>query len=197
MILFSLKTTELLQNMVAINFQVAPLFSMRTVSLASLQSCRSVDVEPLPLFSRSFIYVQCSSPEPYALQHDSFNDSDPLFSEMDIQNLPDLPQACVATNKANVSCSKTNKPTPSRQNSESDIFTSNNSIPNRIVFGSSTKINSTHQTPQNFKTLSQVLSDHNYSPPESDELDINKPVATSRSLKDKLRKAMQENAKVC
>ena len=130
-------------------------------------------------------------------QHDSFNESDPLFAEMDMLNLPDLPQAACGANKANVSCSKTNKPTTNLLHSESDIFNANSSISNRTVFGSSTKMNPTHQTPHNFKTLSQVLSDHNYSPPDAAELDINKPVAASRSLKDKLRKAMQENAKVC
>ena len=43
--LFSLKTMETLQNRVAIHFRAAPLFSMRTVSLASLQSCGSVDTD--------------------------------------------------------------------------------------------------------------------------------------------------------
>ena len=38
-ILFSLKTIGLLENAV----KMTPLFSMRTVALASLQSCRSVD----------------------------------------------------------------------------------------------------------------------------------------------------------
>ena len=113
-------------------------------------------------------------------------------------NLPDLPQAACVANKANVSFSKTNKPTTNRLHSESDVFTSNSSIfSNRTLFGPVTVVNPTHQTPPNFKTLSQVLSDHNYSPPDAAELDINKPVTTSRSLKDKLRKAMQENAKVC
>ena len=41
-ILFSLKTV---QNGVATNFQVTPLFSMRTELLASLQSCRSIDAD--------------------------------------------------------------------------------------------------------------------------------------------------------
>ena len=40
---FSLKTMESLQNGVATNFPVTPLFSMRTESQVSLQSCRSVD----------------------------------------------------------------------------------------------------------------------------------------------------------
>ena len=42
-ILFSLKTMELLQNEVATHFQVTSMFSIRTESLASLQSCCSVD----------------------------------------------------------------------------------------------------------------------------------------------------------
>ena len=43
-VLFSLKTLDLLQNGVATHFWVTPLSSMRTVSLASSQSCRSVDL---------------------------------------------------------------------------------------------------------------------------------------------------------
>ena len=42
-ILLRLKTMESLQNGVAIHFRVTPLFSMRTVSLASSQSCCSID----------------------------------------------------------------------------------------------------------------------------------------------------------
>ena len=42
-ILLSLKRLELLTNGIATHFRVPPLFSMRTVLLASLQSCRSVD----------------------------------------------------------------------------------------------------------------------------------------------------------
>ena len=42
-ILFSLRTIELLQIGVATHFQVTPLFSMRTELLASLQSCCNVD----------------------------------------------------------------------------------------------------------------------------------------------------------
>ena len=42
-ILFSLKTVKSLQIGVATHFQGTPLFSMRTVLLVSLQSCRSVD----------------------------------------------------------------------------------------------------------------------------------------------------------
>ena len=41
--LFSLKTMESLQNEVATHFQVPPLFSMRTESLVSSQSCHSFD----------------------------------------------------------------------------------------------------------------------------------------------------------
>ena len=44
-ILFSLKTIESLQNGVATYFQATPLFSMRTVSLVSSQSCCSVDAD--------------------------------------------------------------------------------------------------------------------------------------------------------
>ena len=43
--LLSLKTMELPQIGVAIHFQAAQLFSMRTVLLASSQSCRSVDAD--------------------------------------------------------------------------------------------------------------------------------------------------------
>ena len=43
-ILFSLKTIESLENGVATHFQVTPLISMRTESLASSQSCRKVVV---------------------------------------------------------------------------------------------------------------------------------------------------------
>ena len=39
-ILFSLKTMESIQNGVVTHFRATPLFSMRTVLLASLQSCR-------------------------------------------------------------------------------------------------------------------------------------------------------------
>ena len=42
-IVFLLKSMESLQNGVATHFQVTPLFSMRTESLATLQNCRSVD----------------------------------------------------------------------------------------------------------------------------------------------------------
>ena len=41
--MLSLKTMDTLQNRVATDFGVAPLVSMRTVSLASWQYCRSVD----------------------------------------------------------------------------------------------------------------------------------------------------------
>ena len=41
-VLVSLKTMQLLQNGVASHFRATPLFSMRTVSLASSQLCRSV-----------------------------------------------------------------------------------------------------------------------------------------------------------
>ena len=44
-ILSSLQTMELLKNGVATHFQVTPLFSMRTESLASLQSYCSTDAE--------------------------------------------------------------------------------------------------------------------------------------------------------
>ena len=42
-ILFSLKTMESLQNEIVTHFSATPLFSIRTVTLASSQSCRSVD----------------------------------------------------------------------------------------------------------------------------------------------------------
>ena len=49
-LLFSLKTMESLQIGVATYFQAIPLFSMRTVSLASLQRCRSIGLNgPLNL----------------------------------------------------------------------------------------------------------------------------------------------------
>ena len=44
-ILFSLKTMELLQIGAATHFQVSPLFSIRTVMLASSQRCRNVDAD--------------------------------------------------------------------------------------------------------------------------------------------------------
>ena len=44
-ILFSLKTIESLQNGVATYFPVTPLFSMRTVLLASSQRCRKVEAD--------------------------------------------------------------------------------------------------------------------------------------------------------
>ena len=43
--LFSFKTMDLLQIEVATHFQAIPLISMRTQSLASSQSCRSVDAD--------------------------------------------------------------------------------------------------------------------------------------------------------
>ena len=46
-ILFLLKTMESLQNGVAIDFQATPLFSLRTLSLASLLSCLSIDANVL------------------------------------------------------------------------------------------------------------------------------------------------------
>ena len=45
MMLLSLETMESLQNGVATDFEETPLFSMRAVLLASLQSCRSVDAD--------------------------------------------------------------------------------------------------------------------------------------------------------
>ena len=42
---FSLKTMESLQNGVGTYFQVTPLISMRSKSLASSQSCRSLDAD--------------------------------------------------------------------------------------------------------------------------------------------------------
>ena len=44
-ILFSLKTMESLQNGVATHFGATALFSIRPVSLASSQHCRSVDAD--------------------------------------------------------------------------------------------------------------------------------------------------------
>ena len=44
-ILISLKTMESLKNGLQPHSGVTPLFSMRTVSLASLQSCRSNDID--------------------------------------------------------------------------------------------------------------------------------------------------------
>ena len=44
-ILLSLKTMESLQNGVTTHFQATPLLSMRTVSLASLQSSCSVNAD--------------------------------------------------------------------------------------------------------------------------------------------------------
>ena len=44
-ILFSLKTMESIQNGIANHFQATPLFSMKTVMLASLQSCHNVDAD--------------------------------------------------------------------------------------------------------------------------------------------------------
>ena len=41
----SLKTMQSLQNGVATHFRVTPLYSVRTESLLSLQSCRSVDAD--------------------------------------------------------------------------------------------------------------------------------------------------------
>ena len=43
--IFSLKTMDLFPEWVATHFQVTPLFSMRTVWLASSQSCRSNDTD--------------------------------------------------------------------------------------------------------------------------------------------------------
>ena len=43
-VLFSLKTILSLQNGIATNFQTAPLFSMRTVLLASSNSCYSLEL---------------------------------------------------------------------------------------------------------------------------------------------------------
>ena len=133
---------------------------------------------------------QCSSPEPYISQHDSFTESDSLFAEMDIQNLPDLPQAHT-TNKFNVISNP--KSFVHGLSSQGDMFGPSNSSSNGTVYEPSTKLNAAYRTPLNFKTLSQVLSDHNYSPPDPAD---DKPIVTSRSLKDKFRKAMQQNAKV-
>ena len=44
-ILFSLKTMELLENRLQPHSGVTPLFSIRTESLVSSQSCRSIDAE--------------------------------------------------------------------------------------------------------------------------------------------------------
>ena len=44
-IMFSLKTIKSLQNEVAYHFQMTPLFSIRVVSLASLQSCCIIDAD--------------------------------------------------------------------------------------------------------------------------------------------------------
>ena len=44
-ILYSLKTMEWLQNGIETDFKGTPLFSMRTESLASLESCCSIDVD--------------------------------------------------------------------------------------------------------------------------------------------------------
>ena len=44
-IVFSLKTMELIQNGIVTYFQETPLFSMRTILIASPQSCRSVDAD--------------------------------------------------------------------------------------------------------------------------------------------------------
>ena len=44
-IMFSLKTMELLENWLQPHSGVTPLFSLRTVSLASSQSCWSVDTD--------------------------------------------------------------------------------------------------------------------------------------------------------
>ena len=111
---------------------------------------------------------------------------------MDVQNLPDLLQAHTGNKPNLTSNSKASMQVPHVSGSPADIFTAN-SASNRTVYGSSSKVNAAYHTPQNFKTLSQVLSDHNYSPPDPAD---DKPVVTSRSLKDKFRKAMQENAKV-
>ena len=43
--MFSLKTIKSLENALQPHSGVTPLFSMRTVSLASSQSCRSVDAD--------------------------------------------------------------------------------------------------------------------------------------------------------
>ena len=43
--LFSLNSVESLENGLQSHFEVTPLFSMRTESLTSLQSCRSVDAD--------------------------------------------------------------------------------------------------------------------------------------------------------
>ena len=44
-ILFSLNTMKSLQNEVATHFQATPLFSMKTESHASSQSCRNIDAD--------------------------------------------------------------------------------------------------------------------------------------------------------
>ena len=45
LILLYMKTMESLQNGVATHFEVTPLFSVRTVFLASSQCCRSTDAD--------------------------------------------------------------------------------------------------------------------------------------------------------
>ena len=54
-ILLSLKTMESLQNGVATHLQATSLFSMRTVSLVSSQSCCSVYTKRQSLCSRLFL----------------------------------------------------------------------------------------------------------------------------------------------
>ena len=44
-ILFSLKSIELFENRLQPHSGATPLFSMRTISLASLQSCSSIDAD--------------------------------------------------------------------------------------------------------------------------------------------------------
>ena len=129
-------------------------------------------------------------------QHDSFNESDFLFAAMDMQNLPDLPQAHTENKPAAAEYSKSSIQLPKSWISQTDIFASDNRTSNRTVFDSAATMNPTCQTLQKFKTLSQVMSDHNFSPPDPAKHDSNVPVVTSRSLKDKFRKAMQQNAKV-
>ena len=80
-ILLSLKRLELLTNGIATHFQVPPLFSMRTVLLASLQSCRSVDPD-----------AWCKQALKWELTHRLTGDCSctelkPLSSQMDASSL--------------------------------------------------------------------------------------------------------------
>ncbi len=106
-------------------------------------------------------------------EHDTFNDSDSLFPEQDLE-LPPMQHpdpGIKATSRA-----------PSLQGSHcsAELFPSNTTA-------------TSGTTPQNVKTLTQVLLEHQYFPSDPNQPDP--PVNTSRALKERFNHTLLQNAK--